>query len=43
MIEYQIEYIQNPNSKNYRSTANGVIPPKNMYKKSTERSIIFEQ
>ncbi|MBL0101303.1 MAG: DTW domain-containing protein [Saprospiraceae bacterium] len=43
MIEYQIEYIQNPNSKNYRTTANRVIPPKNMYKKSTERSIIFEQ
>lgn len=43
MIEYQVEYILNPNSKNYDSTANGEIPLKNMYKKSTERKIIFEQ
>jgi DTW domain-containing protein YfiP len=43
MIEYQLEYILNPNSKNYCSTANREIIPKNMYKKNTERSIIFEQ
>ena len=43
MIEYQLEYIQNPNHKNYRSTANSEIIPKNIYKKNTERSIIFEQ
>jgi DTW domain-containing protein YfiP len=43
MIEYQIDYIINPNSKNYRSSANGEITPKNMYKKKTERNIIFEQ
>jgi len=43
MIEYQLEYILNPNSKNYCSTANKEILPKNMYKKNMERSIIFEQ
>jgi DTW domain-containing protein YfiP len=43
MIEYQLEYILNPNSKNYCSTANREIIPKNMYKKNTERNIIFEQ
>ena len=43
MIEYQLEYLLNPNSKNYCSTANREITPKNMYKKNTERSIIFEQ
>ncbi len=43
MIEYQLEYMLNPNNKNYRSTANSEIIAKNMYKKNTERSIIFEQ
>ena len=43
MIEYQLEYILNPNSKNYCSTANREIIPKNMYRKYKERSIIFEQ
>ena len=43
MIEYQLEYALNPNSKNYCSNANREIIPKNMYKKNTERSIIFEQ
>lgn len=42
MIEYQIEYMLNPNNKKYRSTANREILPKNMYKKSQERNIIFE-
>ena len=43
MIEYQLEYMLNPNNKNYRSTANSKIIAKNTYKKNTERSIIFEQ
>ena len=43
MIEHQLEYMLNPNSKNYCSTANKTITPKNMYKKNTERNIIFEQ
>ena len=43
MIEYQLDYILNPNSKNYCSTANKEIIPKTLYKKNTERSIIFEQ
>ena len=43
MIAHQLEYITNPNSKNYRSTANNEIIAKNLYKKNTERNIIFEQ
>jgi DTW domain-containing protein YfiP len=42
MIEYQLECMIKPNY-NYRSTANGEIIPKNMYKKDKERNIIFEQ
>ncbi len=43
MIEHQLEYMLNPNNKNYYSTANKAITPKTMYKKNTERNIIFEQ
>ncbi len=43
MIEYQLEYILNPNNENYCSTANKEIIPKNMYKINPQRSIIFEQ
>ena len=39
MITHQLQYIINPNSENCYSE----IGPKTMYKKSTERSIIFEQ
>jgi len=43
MIAYQLEFMLNPNNKNYRPTTNSEIIPKTMYKKSTERNIIFEQ
>jgi DTW domain-containing protein YfiP len=43
MIEYQLEYILNPNNKNYRSPASKAITPKNLYKKSHDRNVIFEQ
>ena len=43
MIEYQLEYILNPNSENYRTTASKEIIPKDKYKKKQDRSIIFEQ
>ena len=43
MIEYQLKCILNPNNKNYRSTAKREIIPKNLYKKDSERNIIFEQ
>ena len=43
MIEYQLEYILNPNSKHYRPTESSEILPKNRYKKTTQRSIILEQ
>ena len=42
MIEYQVECIQNPNNKNYRSSAKREIIPKNMYKQNPQRSIIFK-
>ncbi|WP_262509357.1 tRNA-uridine aminocarboxypropyltransferase [Tenacibaculum soleae] len=43
MIDHQLEYALNPNSKNYCSTTNKEMITKNMYKKKTERNIIFEQ
>jgi DTW domain-containing protein YfiP len=43
MIEYQLDYILNPNNKNYRSPASKAAIPKSSYKKSHERNIIFEQ
>lgn len=42
MIEYQLEYMLNPNNS-YRSITNGEILPKNMYKVNPQRSVIFEQ
>jgi DTW domain-containing protein YfiP len=42
IIEYQLEYILNPQSKHYRPTAHREILPKNIYKKNAERSIQFE-
>jgi DTW domain-containing protein YfiP len=41
MIEYQIDYILNPHNKDSPSTASKDIAPKNMYKKSSQRSVIF--
>lgn len=42
MIAHQLEYLLNPNNKNYRSTTNNEIVTKNKYKKNLERNIIFE-
>ncbi|SIQ28800.1 DTW domain-containing protein YfiP [Maribacter ulvicola] len=42
MIEHQLDYILNPNSKNYNSTASKEILPKKMYKTNTERNVVFE-
>jgi DTW domain-containing protein YfiP len=43
MIEHQLDYAQNPNSKNYVSIVNRNLTPKNIYKKNTGRNIVFEQ
>ncbi len=43
MIEYQLDYILDPNNKNSRLTANREIMPKTMYKINPQRSIVFEQ
>ena len=43
LIEYQLEYIHNPNSKNYCPTANKEISPKNLYKENPNRTFLFEQ
>ena len=42
MIEHQLDYILNPNNKNYCSTANREIGPKTMYKNNKERNVVFE-
>ena len=43
MIEYQVEYILNPNINSYRQSTKREIIPKDRYKKSAQRSIIFKQ
>ncbi|MDN3665460.1 tRNA-uridine aminocarboxypropyltransferase [Algibacter miyuki] len=43
MIEHQLDYMLNPNSQSYGSTKHRALIPKTMYKKNTERNIIFEQ
>ena len=43
MIEYQIECTLNPNNKKYRPNKKKEILPKTIYKKKTERNIIFEE
>ena len=43
MIEYQVECIQNPHNKSYRTSSSKAVIPKDMYKKNQERNIIFEQ
>lgn len=42
MIAYQVECIQNPNNKSYRSRALREIIPKNRYKQNPQISIFFE-
>ena len=43
MIGYQLEYMLNPNSKHYSSTASREIIPKNKYKKNAGKNILFQQ
>jgi DTW domain-containing protein YfiP len=43
MIEYQVEYILNPNITSYRPSTKREIIPKDRYKKNTQRTIIFKQ
>jgi ABC-type Fe3+-hydroxamate transport system substrate-binding protein len=42
LIEHQLDFILNPNSANYRPTANKELTPKDRYKVNPERSVIFE-
>ena len=42
MIEHQLDYMLNPNSKNYRYGASLEIAPKIRYKTNTERNVVFE-
>ncbi|WP_341220568.1 tRNA-uridine aminocarboxypropyltransferase [Polaribacter atrinae] len=42
MIAYQLEYTLDPTNKNYCATENSTEISKNLYKKSTERRVIFE-
>lgn len=43
MIAFQLESILDPNNKNYRSKTKRTVTPKQMYRKSSERNIIFEK
>jgi DTW domain-containing protein YfiP len=42
MIAYQLEYTLDPTHKNYCATENSTDIAKNLYKKPTERRVIFE-
>ena len=42
MIAYQLEYTLNPTHKNYCASENSADIAKNLYKKPTERRVIFE-
>ncbi len=42
MMEYQLDYILNPNNERYSATANKEILPKVKYKVNPQRSVIFE-
>ena len=42
LIQYQLDYILNPDSKHYRATASKEILPKNVYKKNAGKSILSE-
>jgi DTW domain-containing protein YfiP len=42
MIEHQLDYVLNPNNKNYSSTASHEIAPKTIYKNNKERNVVFE-
>lgn len=43
MIEYQLEYMSNPNSDKFCSSINDSITPKDRYKKNSQRSTILEK
>lgn len=43
MIGHQLEHMLNPNNENYSGTTSRELEPKTLYKKKTERRIIFEQ
>lgn len=42
MIEQQVEYVLNPNPNSYRPSKSKEIIPKDRYKKSSQRTIIFK-
>jgi len=43
MIEYQVEYILNPNINSYRPSTTGKVTPRDKYKKKTQRNTVFEK
>ena len=43
MIEHQVEYVLNPTITSYRPSKKREIIPRDRYKKSTQRTIIFKQ
>ena len=43
MVENQVKYLLDPSSQNYRPNKKGELSPKTLYKKNTQRNIVFEQ
>jgi hypothetical protein len=43
MIASQVNYILNPNMNGYRPSTKKEITPKDRYKKSAQRTILFKQ
>lgn len=43
MVDYQVKCMLDPSSQNYRPYTKSELTPKNLYKKNTQRNIVFEQ
>lgn len=43
MVDYQVNYMLDPSSQNYRPFTKSEITPMNLYKKTTQRNIVFEK
>ncbi|MDA8901684.1 hypothetical protein N9J05_01175 [bacterium] len=42
MVDYQVKCMLDPSSQNYRPYTKSELTPKNLYKKNTQRNIVFE-
>ena len=42
MVDYQVKCMLDPSTQNYRPYTKSELTPKNLYKKNTQRNIVFE-